>query len=92
MRNRGARYLAGILLAVLLFWGSVFPRLSQRGDFQRKQAERNRQGVHLHAMFYTELEVLEKHTALHRLREESPWALWLPWAHASNSPADAVTD
>ena len=46
----------------------------------------------MHAMFYTELDVLEKHAALHRLREESPWALWLPWAHASDSPDDAMTD
>jgi hypothetical protein len=72
------KILLGCGCGIVLMWGVVFPGLSQQAEFQRRQAKRESQGINGPAMFYTELEVLEKQTRLRNLRESDPWALWLP--------------
>lgn len=77
---RGLKILLGCGCGMVLLWGIVFPGLSQREEFQRRLTERESLGINGPAMFYTELEVLEKQTRLQELRDSDPWAFWLPAA------------
>ena len=78
-RLLGYSQLSGCLLVIGVLWLGVFPKLATQPAIRQQIEEREKLGLDLGAMFYTDLEVsgdIESH--LENFQKEHPNALWNP--------------
>lgn len=80
-RLLGVTQLAGSLFVIGILWLGVFPWLADQPAMSRQIELREKQGIDLGSMFYTDLEIMgDVEANLEAFQEKHPHALWNPWS------------
>ena len=80
-KAKGYCQLSASLLVIGVLWLGLFPWLARQPAFQKQIEAREKQGLDLGAMFYTDLEIMgDVEANLESFREKHPNALWNPWS------------
>lgn len=80
-RLLGYAQLAASLLVIGVIWLGVLPWLGEQPAIRKQIEARDKLGIDLGAMFYTDLEAMGAIEAnLEAFQQKNPAALWNPWS------------